>query len=165
SIVVDGANRKWFGTQRAGVFLMSEDGTEQLKHFNMENSPLFSNEINTMSITDNGMVFMGTSKGIISYKSDATPAPPTNDIFIYPNPVTKGYEGQIYIENLVKDANVKITDISGDIVYETTAKGGLATWNGADFNGEKVNSGYYLVFASNEDGSESIVSKILVIDQ
>ncbi|MCF8230706.1 MAG: hypothetical protein K9J27_00850 [Bacteroidales bacterium] len=165
SIAVDGANRKWFGTERAGVFLMSEDGTEQIKHFNIDNSPLFSNEINSMSITDNGMVFIGTSKGIISYKSDATPAPSSNDIFIYPNPVTKGYEGPIYIENLVKDANVKITDISGNIVYETTAKGGLATWKGADFGGERVKTGYYLVFASNEDGSEAIVSKILVIDQ
>ncbi len=164
AIAVDGANRKWFGTRRAGVFLMSEDGTEQIKHFNIDNSPLFSNEINTITINEDGMVFIGTSKGIISYKGQATEPKKTNkDIFVYPNPVTKGYDGPIAIKNLVKDANVKITDISGNLVYETFADGGQAIWNGANFNGEKVKSGYYLVFASNDDGSETVVAKILII--
>lgn len=164
AIAVDGANRKWFGTERAGVFLMSEDGTEQIKHFNTDNSPLFSNEINTITINEDGMVFIGTSKGIISYKGQATEPKKTNkDIFVYPNPVTKGYDGPIAIKNLVEDANVKITDISGNLVYETFADGGQAIWNGANFNGEKVRTGYYLVFASNDDGSETVVAKILIV--
>lgn len=166
AIAVDGANRKWFGTQRAGVFLMSEDGTEQIKHFNTDNSPLFSDEITSITIREDGMVFIGTSKGIISYKGQATEPKKTNkDIFVYPNPVTKGYEGPIAIKNLVEDANVKITDIQGNLVYETFADGGQAIWNGANFNGEKVKSGYYLVFASNDDGSETVVTKILIINQ
>jgi len=164
AIAVDGANRKWFGTQRAGVFLMSEDGTEQIKHFNTDNSPLFSNEINTITINEDGMVFIGTSKGIISYKGQATEPKKTNkDIFVYPNPVTRGYDGPIAIKNLVEDANVKITDVNGNLVYETFADGGQAIWDGANFNGEKVKTGYYLVFASNDDGSETVVAKILIV--
>lgn len=164
AIAVDGANQKWFGTKRAGVFLMSEDGTEQIKHFNTDNSPLFSNDITSITINDEGQVFIGTSKGIISYQGQATPAPPTNkDIRVYPNPVHEGYDGPIRIKNLVEGANVKITDIQGNIVYETFAKGGLATWNGANFNGEEVKSGYYMIFASNEDGTETAVTKVLII--
>ncbi|MCH8319009.1 MAG: hypothetical protein IIA88_11045, partial [Bacteroidetes bacterium] len=59
---------------------------------------------------------------------------------------------------------VKITDISGTLIYETIAEGGQAIWNGKNFNGEKAHTGVYLVFASNEDGSETIVTKILVIN-
>ena len=33
AIAVDGANRKWLGTQNAGVFLVSPNGTEQIHHF------------------------------------------------------------------------------------------------------------------------------------
>jgi hypothetical protein len=32
-IEVDGANRKWVATQGSGVFLLSEDGTEEIHHF------------------------------------------------------------------------------------------------------------------------------------
>ena len=164
AIAVDGANNKWFGTERGGVFLMSPDGTEQEKHFSETNSPLFSNAITSIVISETGIVFIGTTKGIISYKGSATPGKKHNkDIFIYPNPVTSKYSGPISIRNLVQDANVKITDINGNLVYETFAEGGNATWNGRNFDGEQVQTGYYMVFVSNDDGSETIVSKILMI--
>ena len=163
AITVDGANNKWFGTERAGVFLMSPDGTEQYKHFNEENSPVFSNEISAIAINDKGEVFIGTSKGIISYEGIAAPGRENNkDIFVYPNPVKSEYNGPIYVINLVQDANVKITDIAGNLVYETYAEGGKAQWNGRNFNGEEVQTGYYMVFVSNDDGTETIVTKVLV---
>ncbi len=163
AIEVDGANNKWFGTERAGVFLMSPDGTEQYKNFNEENSPLFSNEISAIAINDRGMVFIGTSKGIISYEGKATPGKANNkDIFVYPNPVKSEYNGPIYIINLVQEANVKITDIAGNLVYETFAEGGKAQWNGRNFDGQEVQTGYYMVFVSNDDGTETIVTKVLV---
>lgn len=164
AIAVDGANNKWFGTERGGVFLMSPDGTEQKKHFSETNSPLFSNAITSIVISETGLVFIGTTKGIISYKGEATPGKKHNkDIFIYPNPVTSKYNGPISIRNLVQDANVKITDINGNLVYETFAEGGNATWNGRNFDGQQVQTGYYMVFVSNDDGTETIVSKILMI--
>lgn len=164
AIEVDGGGNLWFGTQSGGIFQMSSDGTEELKYFTEDDSPLFSDEITTIEINDQGYVFIGTSKGIISYKGSATPGRENNkDIYIYPNPVKSGYEGLISIINLVSEANVKITDISGNLVYETTAEGGSATWNGRNFDGVKVSTGYYLVFVTNDDGSETIVSKILVL--
>ena len=166
AIAVDGANRKWFGTERAGVFLLSADGTEQIYHFTEDNSPLFSNNITSLAINDEtGEVFIGTAKGLISYKSTATKGEDTNtDVYAYPNPVKPGYAGPIAIKGLVKDAIVKITDITGTIIYETRAEGGQAIWNGYNFDGRKARTGVYLVFVANDDGSETMVTKILFIN-
>ena len=166
AIAVDGGNRKWIGTQNAGVFLMSPDGTQELLHFTEENSPLFSNNIISLAIDDvTGEVFIGTQKGIVSYKGTATEGGEIfNDVYAYPNPVHHDYDGPIAIKGLVKDADVKITDISGKLMYATKAQGGQAVWNGKSFDGEKAATGVYLVFASNEDGSQTHVTKILIVN-
>ncbi len=166
AIAVDGGNRKWIGTQNAGVFLMSPDGTQELLHFTEENSPLFANNILSIAIDDvTGEVFIGTQKGIISYKGTATEGGEIfNDVYAYPNPVHHDYDGPIAIKGLVKDADVKITDISGKLMYATKAQGGQAVWNGKSFDGEKAATGVYLVFASNEDGSQTHVTKILIVN-
>ncbi len=150
AIAIDGANKKWFGTERAGVFLLSADGTEQIHHFTEDNSPLFSNNITSLAINEKtGEVFIGTAKGLISYKSTATGGGTTNDsVYAYPNPVRPGYGGPIAIKGLVRDAIVKITDITGSVIYETRAEGGQAIWNGYSFDGRKASTGVYLVFIS-----------------
>ena len=165
AIAIDGANRKWLGTQNSGVFLMSADGTEQIHHFTSNNSPLLSNTILDIAIDQqSGEVFFGTEKGIISYRSDATAGQETHDsVLVFPNPVRPDYYGTIAIKGLVNNADVKITDIAGNLILSTQAKGGTATWNGKTLDGKRVGSGVYLVFSSNEDGSESMVSKILFI--
>jgi ligand-binding sensor domain-containing protein len=166
AIAVDGSNKKWIGTQNAGVFLVSADGTEQIYHFTEDNSPLFSNTITSIAINnETGEVFFGTNKGIISYKNTATiGATEYSNVYAYPNPVRKDYNGLIAIKGLVRDVNVKITDISGTLIFETKAEGGQAIWNGKNFYGVKAQTGVYLVFCSNEDGSETIVAKILFIN-
>jgi len=116
AIAVDGANRKWIGTQKAGVFLVSPDGTQELAHFTEENSPLFSNTILSIAINpENGEVFFGTAMGVISYRGTATEGGDIfKDVYAYPNPVRPEYNGIIAIKGLVRDANVKITDIAGN---------------------------------------------------
>ena len=165
-IAIDGANRKWIATQNSGAFLMSSDGTEQLLHFTAGNSPLLSNEITDIAINhENGEVFFGTANGIISYKSTATEGGDFyGDVYAYPNPVRPNYEGIIAIRGLVKNADVKITDISGNLIYSTQAEGGQATWNGKNFEGRRAQTGVYLVFSSGEDGSQTNVTKILFIN-
>lgn len=166
AIAIDGANRKWLGTQNAGVFLMSDDGTEEIHHFTSENSPLLSNHIYSISIDgQSGEVFFGTSKGLISYRSDATTGKEYHsDINVFPNPVKPEYNGLVTISGLVTDAEIRITDATGNLVLETKAEGGTATWNCKNYYGERVGSGVYLVFSSNEDGSETTVAKILIIN-
>ena len=165
SICVDGDNKKWIGTDNTGVFLLSADGTQEIHHFTVDNSPLFSNMISDITINDNGEVFIGTAKGIISYGGTATPGKPIHEnTYAYPNPVREGFTGKIAIKGLVNNADIKITDISGTLIYETKAEGGQAIWDGRNFDGRKAHTGVYLVFSSNSDGSDTMVTKILIIN-
>ncbi len=165
TIAVDGANRKWFGTETSGIFLMSEDGKEEIHSFNEDNSPLFSNKVASIAINqDNGEIFIGTDKGVLSFMGQAVAGNEDfNNVYVYPNPVRENYEGDITITGMVTNANVKITDISGNIVFETTALGGQAIWDGRNFTGNRVHTGVYLVFCTNEDGSKTYVTKLLFI--
>ncbi|MFM2206366.1 MAG: hypothetical protein RL213_341 [Bacteroidota bacterium] len=164
SVVVDGANRKWFGTAGGGVFLLSQDGTKQLLNFNVDNSPLPSNNITCMTVDDlTGELFIGTDKGIVSYRSDATQGGDYCDnYYAYPNPVRHDYHGPIAIRGLVDDADVRITDIAGNIVCHTVALGGQAVWNGNDFSGKRAATGVYFAYITNEDGTSTCVTKILL---
>lgn len=163
SIAVDGANKKWFGTEN-GVFLMSKDGLEEVFHFTTDNSPLLSNTVNSIAITADGEVFFGTPNGIISFKGNATePQPVNSDVYAYPNPVRPEYSGPIAIKGLVRDALVKITDLSGNLVFQTRSEGGQAIWDGRILNGNHVKPGVYLVFISDNFGIETLVTKIMVM--
>ncbi len=164
AIAVDGGNRKWVGTKRTGVFLFSPDGLKEIHHFTSENSPLLSNNITGITIDKNGEVFIGTDKGLISYRGTATPGNNTySNVYAYPNPVRQNYTGLIAIKGLVTGASVKITDSYGNLVYETKTEGGQAVWDGNTFDHVHVSTGVYLVFVTNRDGTKSMVTKILVI--
>lgn len=165
TIEIDGANRKWFGTQNSGAFLMDENGNKEIFHFTKENSPLFSNNILDIEINDiTGEVFFATDKGLVSYKGTATNPLDDFDMFIYPNPVKAEFKGTIAIRGLVKKADVKITDSSGNLVYETTSLGGQAIWDGNNIKGERVKPGVYMIFTNSEDGNQKKAGKILFLN-
>ena len=165
AIAIDGGNRKWFGTQSSGVFVFSEDVTEQVAHFTVENSPLLSNQILDLAILPkSGEVFISTALGIQSYRSDATRGAETaTDLNVFPNPVHPSYSGNVTIDGFVRDSRIKITTVDGLLINELRSQGGRATWNVRDFNGAEVASGVYLILASNEDGSEKIAGRVMVI--
>lgn len=173
TIAVDGANRKWVGTKN-GVFLLSANGEQQLASFNEKNSPLLSNIITDITVNpSNGEVFIGTQSGINVYQGEATVGDRYNAaaIEVYPNPVRPGYTGSIAMRGLARDAIVKITDVSGQLVFETKALGGQAIWDGRDYQGRKVHSGVYLVLAASNPRDagfgkpSTAVGKIVFIDQ
>lgn len=165
SIAIDGANQKWIGTDRGGVFLFSEDGTRQIYHFTAENSPLLSDRITCISLNQDGDVFYATDNGVVSFRASATPGGETNEnVYAFPNPVRENYEGFIAVKGLVNNAQVRITDINGTLVYSTRAEGGQAVWDGKNFDGKKARTGVYLVYAANDSGSEKVVTKILIIN-
>ena len=164
-ISIDGGNRKWVGTKNSGIYLLSEDGLEELLHFTEENSPLFSNHIIDIAINpSSGEIFIATENGVLSYKGNATKgALSQNEIKIFPNPVRENYTGLIGIDGLIANANIKITDVSGNLVFEGVSAGGRGVWNGLNKNGEKVGTGVYIVFTSDLLGEEKAVGKILFI--
>ena len=165
AIAVDGANRKWFGTKSSGVYLTSADGETELKHFTTENSPLLNNEITDIAVNQkSGEVFIGTISGLISYMGEATEANDEfSDVYVYPNPVRETYEGPIVVKGLVDDTDVKITDISGNLVYKTTSLGGQAIWDGKNLNGNRCKTGVYLIFLSDAFGEKTKVTKLMFI--
>jgi len=165
-IAVDGANRKWVGTANNGLYLISSNGQEQLEHFTTGNSPLASDKVVALAVhPESGIVFIGTDKGLQSYRWTATGADgtPSSKIYAFPNPVRPEYEGPIAIKGFVRDALVHITDAAGHTVFTTQAYGGQAIWDGRNLQGEKVASGPYFVFASDKDGKMRSVTKILII--
>ena len=166
SIKVDGANRKWVGTNDNGIYLISADGLETIHHFTTENSPLPSDCIESIAINGkSGEVFIGTDKGMASYMSDATRAEEKldeNNVYAYPNPVKADYSGVISIVGLTAGCNVKIVDAAGFLMNEGTSQGGKYNWNGRNRRGEKVASGVYYVLTYDSNGDEGVATKILI---
>lgn len=164
-IEIDGANRKWFATNNSGVIVTSANGTEEIHHFTTENSPLFSNKVLDIEMNDvTGEVFFATEKGLISMRSGSTQGNADfSEVLVFPNPVKPDYSGPITIKGLITDAVIKITDISGNLIYETVALGGQAVWDGKSFDGQKAHTGVYLVFCSDKEGTISHVTKLLFV--
>lgn len=164
AIAIDGADRKWFGTNN-GVWLFSADGTRQIHHFTRENSPLLSNVITSLAIhPQTGEVFIGTDRGVISYRGTATEGVNVHsDVQVFPNPVRPEYTGFVSVNGLVTNAWIKITDLSGQLVYQTRADGGQISWDGRDLNGNRVATGVYLVLATSDLGEETVAAKIVFI--
>lgn len=166
-MAIDGGGRKWFGTNGSGVYLISADNMTQLEYFTMDNSPLLSDNIESIAINnETGEVFFGTDKGLCSYMSDATEASiemVKDNVYAYPNPVVPGYDGLITIVGLSLDADVKILSASGQLVAQGRSNGGSFTWNGCDRSGRRVASGIYMVAAATSEGKKGTVCKIAVI--
>lgn len=164
-IKVDGANNKWVAVVDAGVFLVSANGQETIYHFTKENSPLPNNIINDIDINEKtGEVFFATDSGVVSFIGNATEG--TSDygnVIAYPNPVRPEFLGDVKITGLMDKSNVKIADVEGNLVYESTSQGGTVVWNTYSFSGRKVQSGVYLIFISSEDGAEKTVKKLMII--
>ncbi len=165
AIAVDGANRKWIGTRNSGVYLISETGEKEVLHFTTENSPLLANSITALAINHiSGEVFIGTSEGLISYKGDAISGKDTYaDVYVYPNPVRETWDGPVTITGLVEETDIKITDINGNLVHQTTSLGGQAAWDGRNLNGNRVKTGIYLVLCTDQMGERTHIEKLLFI--
>jgi ligand-binding sensor domain-containing protein len=165
TIAVDGANRKWIGTTN-GVWLISPNGDSVVERFTVENSPLPSNVIQKIAVDGvTGDVYIGTDAGLLSYRGTSTDGGETNDeIIAFPNPVPSGYRGTIAVRGLTENADVRITDIAGQLVYRTKALGGQAVWNGMDYTGRRPQSGVYMVFATNSDGTQAGTGKIVFME-
>jgi hypothetical protein len=169
TIAVDGGNRKWFGTTN-GIFVQSPDALTQVANYTSTNSPLFDNTITDIAINNKtGEVWIGTEKGVISLRGEATAGGNVNSTapYAYPNPVRPDYDGPIAIYGLARDANVKITDIAGNLVYEGKSLGGQAIWDGRDYLGRRAATGVYLIFATSNvsfDTPDAIITKLVIIN-
>jgi len=164
-IAVNGSNQKWISTADSGVFFFSSNGQETIYHFTTDNSPLPSNMVADIEINaTTGEVFFATDKGLVSFKGNSTkPADNLDAVYVYPNPVRPNFDGTVKVAGLISKANIKITDIEGNLVYETTSEGGTIEWDTRAFGKYKVASGVYMIFIAAEDASETAVKKVMII--
>jgi hypothetical protein len=164
-IKVDGANNKWVAIADAGVFQVSANGQITLRRFTKDNSPLPSNNVLDVEIDEvSGEVFFATDKGLVSFLGSATRGDDDlQNVYIYPNPVRPEYSGTVKISGLMDKVNLKITDIEGNLVFETTSSGGTVEWDTTAFGKYKVASGVYMVFVSSSDAAETTIKKIMII--
>lgn len=165
TLKVDAGNRKWIGTKGNGVYVLDNDNETIVYQFNTTNSPLLSDNIYDIEINDKtGEVFIGTDKGLNSYQGEASEGKSDySEIYAYPNPVRPEHMDKVTIVGLMDNSNVKITDLNGNIIYQTKSLGGQAIWNCRNASGSRVATGVYLVLASTEEASESVVTKIIVV--
>ncbi len=165
AILVDGANRKWLGTQTSGLYLVSSDGTKQIAHFTMANSPLPSDNIICLTMDDaTGELFIGTDQGIMSYRGDATAGSRSPDCAtVFPNPVRETFTGPVAITGLASGSDVRITDVAGNLVYRTTSLGGQAIWPATDMKGQRVSAGVYLILSVDPEGTNKCNTKVAVV--
>ena len=161
-LAVDGGNRIWIGTENSGLYLI-EDDTITVAHFTETNSLLPSNSVQSIAIMPKtGEVFVGTDRGIASYRSDASEAQTTmSGAYAYPNPVRPDYGGMISITGLMDNTVVNIVDASGNLVCKTKSHGGTAVWDGKLPDGRRATAGVYTALC-NANGGHTVV-KILVI--
>ena len=164
-IMVDGANRKWVGTQRSGIYVLSPNGDKELYHFTLENSPLLSNKITCLAQNPKtGEVFIGTDRGLVSYRAETLePEQEKTILRVFPNPVRPEYEGVIAIKGFMEESDVRITDANGRMVAHLKSLGGQAIWDGRNFNGQKVGSGVYYIFSSSSEGEKTMTGKFVII--
>jgi len=165
AIAVDGGNRKWIGTTGGGVFLVDHSGGLNVQNFNTSNSQILSDNVTSIAINGKtGEVFIGTDRGICSYQGDAIDGKPDySEVYAFPNPVFPHRNSRVVITGLMQNSRVKITDLAGNLMRESVSNGGQYTWNCTNPRGEIVSPGIYLVFATLPDGSQGVVTKIMVI--
>ena len=166
-IAMDASKNKWIATQEGGLFQVSADGRTILRNFTKDNSPLPTNRVLSVECSpSSNVVYIGTDEGLYEYHSDTAPAEyDYSNVIAYPNPVRPEYSGWITIKGLMADSLVKITDSTGNIVSQGDSQGGMYTWDGCNFNGERVRTGVYYVYASQsgDSGSNAVVTKIMIV--
>lgn len=168
AIAVDAGNRKWIGTIGAGIYLVSEDGSEILQHFTSSSSPLLSDNVYDLLIEpEKGTMYIATDAGLCSYESQVSAAQPTlekSNIKVYPNPVRADYKGAVSITGLTNNAEVKVLSTGGQLVARGRSIGGSWQWDATQAaSGERVAPGVYYIVVSTEDGKQSVAAKVAVI--
>ncbi len=146
----DSQNRKWIGTNSNGIYMVSPDGSEILKHFDMSNSPLPTDQIYSVCCNRaTNSVLVVTGCGVLEYFYDMTPsASDYSNVYAYPNPVQSAFTGYVTINGLMENSNVVITDAAGATVATTTSTGGVAMWDACNQRGVPVKTGVYKVYAA-----------------
>ncbi|SIT01578.1 T9SS type A sorting domain-containing protein [Chryseobacterium gambrini] len=166
-IEVDAGDHKWVSVDGGGVYYLSADGQQTIKHFTKENSPLPTNTITDIKVDKKtGKVYFVSYDGIVTYQGDVADVTSNfGNVLVYPNPVVySNFKGKVTIKGLAEVTNIRIADAAGNVVHSAVARGGYYEWDLNNQRGTRVASGVYFVLMTNEDGSDKATAKIAVVN-
>ncbi|MCK9424721.1 MAG: hypothetical protein M0Q21_01625 [Ignavibacteriaceae bacterium] len=167
-LAVDAINRKWVGTNQ-GLIVAATDGSSLLATFDSKNSPLLSDQIKSLTIDEkNGIVYAAVEGGLTAFYTTAlTPNTTFSSIEISPSPFLIGNNSTLLtIDGLIKDSDIKILSIAGNLIREFSSPGGkIAFWDGRNDDGKFVNTGIYLIVAYDKEGNSVATGKVAIIRQ
>ena len=165
AMVVDENNRKWIGTLGNGLFLLSSDGLREIAHFTTDNAPLLSNDVMALAYDEEGKrLFIASDGGVVVYHSEGiSPANDFGSFHCYPNPLRPNYYGNVEIVGIMKDSDVSITDVTGNLIWKSFSTDGKASWDGRGNDGNRVAPGIYLIHGYCDGDWEAKICKLLVL--
>lgn len=161
-ISVDDYNRKWIGTKDDGFYLLNENCTEVLQHFNIYNSCIPNN--NVLSIKWNPKtqsVFVGFCGGLIEYKPEEYLA--KQNIVAQPNVVSPDYKEYVKFLNVPENSVLTIKDSDGKVIRTIKPVGSEYYWDCTHENGSRVGTGEYIVTATVDEVEKEYKTRIYVI--
>ena len=161
-ISVDDYNRKWIGTVDDGFYLLNEDCTEVLQHFNTYNSCIPNNKV--LSIEWNPKtqsVFVGFCGGLIEYKPEEYLA--KQNIVAQPNVVSPDYKEYVKFLNVPENSVLTIKDSDGKVIRTIKPVGSEYYWDCTHENGSIVGTGEYIVTATVDEVEKEDKTRIYVI--
>jgi len=162
-IYVDALNYKWIATT-GGVFVLNEDGTEVIAAITKSNTPLLDDNVRTVAIDAlSGLAYFGTTNGCSVAQTSSLRPLDAFAIRCYPQPFKPTVDGQVVIDGLAPDADIRIMTVGGILVYALQARGRQAIWDGHDVNGTLVPPGVYVVSATSASTNSSAAGKIAII--
>lgn len=164
-MAIDNFNRKWIGTNGAGLYLLSADCITEIEHFSTANSPLLADDILSLLYDpDSGLLYISCEGGVLTYQTDAIEGESDySSIYCYPNPVRPEYSGELRIMGLMNDSQVSITTTSGELVFRTHSQGSTATWDLHTADGSRAAPGIYLIHGVDAEGTKGGICKFLVL--
>lgn len=166
-IAVDAINQKWMATAKDGLYLLNEDGSEILAHYDMSNSPLLSNSINCLALDeDRGILYIGTSYGLnalyIASSQEQMEAKPS--AIVYPNPLRTEDTDQLNIENIALGSDIKIFDSANRLIHSAISSSSIYKWNARDMNGNRLSSGVYSIIIYSPNNNKPQVLNVAIIN-
>jgi ligand-binding sensor domain-containing protein len=166
---LDWEENLWLGTESAGLVRISKDLARWTWFDQLAGCPLPDQSINGLFAEDAAKtMWVGTSSGGIA-RIDLSGEGQGRDAALkaepYPNPWNPDADGALSFRNLPSDAAVdlRIYTIAGELVHEQLDAFGAKTWNGTNLGGFLVESGIYVVTATDRSNGDAYEDKVAVV--
>jgi hypothetical protein len=131
-----------------------------------DNSPLADIEIRAVFVDPNGVVWIGTARGMNRFDPDyVAPPPPTLpslSVTLYPNPAWRtGIGFELHLRGQATAYDGEVYDLNGRLVHRFHTSNDLVFWDGRDLEQNWVSAGVFFVHV--RGGGAETTSRVVVL--